>query len=158
MVNVWEHLFLTGEFAPRDHILKGLTPEQVGTRPAGAPHSIYEELWHAAEWQRIVLERDEAAFERFDQGGQFPLSPAPEDEAAWQALVASFLALSERAVKLAQDEAWLETEETDDNPGFTWRNGLEVLAVHSAYHMGKIVLLRQLLGIWSPPPKDAQPQ
>ena len=64
-VNVWEHLFLTGEFAPRAHILEGLTVEQVSTRPAGAPHSIYEELWHAAEWQRIVLERDEAAFERF---------------------------------------------------------------------------------------------
>ncbi len=156
MVNVWEHLFLTGEFAPRAHILEELTVEQVSTRPAGAPHSIFEELWHAAEWQRIVLNRDEAAFERFDQGGQFPAGSAPENEAAWQALVASFLAYSERAVKLARDEAWLETEETDDNPGFTWRNALEVLAVHSAYHLGKIVLLRQLLGCWSPPPEDAQ--
>ena len=158
MVNVWEHLFLTGEFAPRDHILKGLTPEQVGTRPDGAPHSIYEELWHAAEWQRIVLDRDETAHARFEGGEQFPSSPAPEDEAVWRALVASFLADSERAVKLARDEAWLETEETADNPGFTWRNALEVLAVHSAYHLGKIVLLRQLLGIWSPPPEDVQPQ
>lgn len=67
-----------------------------------------------------------------------------------------FLAYSERAVKLAQNEAWLETDETDDLPGFTWRNGLEHLAVHSAYHMGKIVLLRQLLGVWSPLPDDAQ--
>jgi len=156
-VNVWEHLFLTGEFAPRDHIMKGLTPQQVGTRPAGAPHSIFEELWHAAEWQRLVLERDEAAFERFDHGGQFPPNSAPE-EAAWQALVDSFLDYSERAVKLARDEAWLETEETADNPGFTWRNALTCLAVHSAYHMGKIVLLRQLLGCWSPPPDDAQTQ
>ena len=158
MVNVWEHLFLTGEFAPRAHILEGLTLEQVSARPAGAPHSIYEELWHAAEWHRIVLDRDEAAFERWEQGGQFPANSSPENEAAWQALVASFLADSERAVKLAQDETWLETEETDDNPGFTWRNGLESLAVHSAYHLGKIVLLRQLLGCWSPPPEDAQPQ
>ena len=157
MVNVWEHLFLTGEFAPREHILKGLTLEQVGTRPAGAPHSIYEELWHAAEWQRLVLERDEAAHVRFDGGQQFPDSLVPEDETVWQELVDSFLTYSERAVKLAQDEAWLETEETDANPRFTWRNALEVLAVHSAYHMGKIVLLRQLLGCWSPPPKDAQP-
>ena len=151
MVNVWEHLFLTGEFAPRAHILEGLTLEQVSARPAGAPHSIYEELWHAAEWHRIVLDRDEAAFERFDQGGQFPPNPAPEDEAAWQSLVDSFLTYSERAVNLAQDEAWLESPETEHN---TWRVGLESLAVHSAYHMGKIVLLRQMLGIWSPPPED----
>ena len=155
MVNVWKHLFLTSEFAPRDHILKGLTLEQVSTRPAGAPHSIYEELWHAAEWQRLVLEQDEAAYARWEQGGQFPPNPAPDAEATWQELVNSFLAYSERAVELARDEAWLETEETADNPGFTWRNALEVLSVHSAYHMGKIVLLRQLLGVWTPPPEDA---
>ncbi len=158
MVNVWEHLFLTGEFAPRAHILEGLTLEQVSARPAGAPHSIYEELWHAAEWQRIVLDRDEAAYKHWEGGELFPLNPAPENEAAWQELVSSFLACSERAVELARDEAWLGTDETDDNPGFTWRNGLEVLSVHSAYHMGKIVLLRQLSGSWSPPPEDAQPQ
>ncbi len=155
-MDVWNHLFLTGEFAPRPHILGGLTLGQAGIRPAGAPHSLYEELWHAAEWQRIVLEQDEAAAKRFEGGEQFPASPAPEDEAAWQALVTSFLACSERAVNLARDEAWLETEETDDNPGFTWRNALESLAVHNAYHLGKIVLLRQLLGCWSPPPEDAQ--
>ena len=158
MVNIWEHLFLTGEFAPRAHILEGLTLEQVSARPAGAPHSIFEELWHAAEWQRIVLDRDEAAFERWELGGQFPSTPAPEDGAAWQAMVDSFLSYSERAVKLAQDEAWLELDETPDNPGFTWRNALEVLSLHSAYHMGKIVLLRQLLGCWSPPPENARTQ
>ena len=150
-INVWEHLFLTGEFAPRDHILEGLTVEQVGTRPAGAPHSIYEELWHAAEWQRLVLEQDAEALERWEAGEQFPGSPEPQSEAVWKELVAMFLAYSERAVRLAADETWLESPETEHN---TWRVGLESLAVHSAYHMGKIVLLRQLLGCWSPPPSE----
>lgn len=154
-MNTWDQLLLTGEFAPRKHILSGLTLEVISKRPAGAPHSIYEELWHAATWQRIVLDRDKAAYEGWEQGEQFPSDPAPEDEATWQELVNLFLAYSERAVKLAQNEAWLETDETDDLPGFTWRNGLEHLAVHSAYHMGKIVLLRQLLGVWSPLPEDA---
>lgn len=151
MVNVWEHLFLTGEFAPRAHILAGLTLADVGKRPSGLPHSIYEELWHAAEWQRIVLDQDDVALERFNSGGQFPPNPEPEDDAAWQSLVAAFLADSARAAKQAEDEAWLETEETADNPGFTWRNALEVLALHSGYHMGKIVSLRQVMGIWKPP-------
>ena len=159
-MNVWEHLFMTGEFAPRPHILAGLTLQQVGARPAGAPHSIYQELWHAAEWQRIVLDRDKGADKRWQEGGQFPTSPLPENEAAWQKLVNSFLADSERALRLAEDETVLETvletlvEAGETAEGFTWRNALESLAVHSAYHMGKIVLLRQLLGIWSPPPED----
>ncbi len=154
MADVWNYLFLNGEFAPRTYILEGLTLEQVGARPTGALHSIYEELWHTVIWQRIVLEQDETAIERWEEDVRFPPSPAPEDEAAWQALVDSFLTYSKRAVELAQDEVWLETEEAADNPGFTWRNALEQLAVHNAYHMGKIVLLRQLLGCWSPPPKN----
>ena len=64
----------------------------------------------------------------------------------------SFLFLSERAVELAEDEAWLAAEEGADNPGFTWRNALEQLAVHNAYHLGKIVSLRQVLGCWTPRP------
>ena len=150
-MNVWEFLFMNGEFAPRAYILGGLTLEQVGTRPVAAPHSIFEELWHTATWQRIVLDRDEAAYARWEQGGQFPPNPAPNDEASWQELVNSFLAHSERAVQLGEDETFLEVEL---DPGFTWRNALECLAVHNAYHMGKIVLLRQLLGVWSPPPDE----
>lgn len=37
----------------------------------------------------------------------------------------------------------------------TWRDALEFLAVHSAYHLGKIVLLRQLIGAWPPPRASA---
>ena len=158
MAEVWSFLFLSGEFAPRSYILAGLTLEQVAARPGKATHSIYEELWHTVDWQKVVLERDELAMKHWEENVSFPPSPAPEDEAAWQALVTSFLALSERAVELAQDQAWLETEEGADNPGFTWRNALEQLAVHNAYHLGKIVSMRQVLGCWSPPPKHNEPQ
>lgn len=156
MTQVWNFLFLDGEFAPRRYILAGLTLEQVGTRPGGASHSIYEELWHTVDWQRIVLERDAAATQHWEENMSFPPTPAPHDEAAWQELVDSFLAYSERAAQLAQDETWLETEEGADNPGFTWRNALEQLAVHNAYHMGKIVSLRQVLGCWTPRPRPTE--
>ncbi|MCC6650022.1 MAG: hypothetical protein IT348_02615 [Candidatus Eisenbacteria bacterium] len=51
-----EHLFLVGEFPERARLLSGLTLEQVTLRPDGASHSIYEELWHAAGYQRFILE------------------------------------------------------------------------------------------------------
>jgi hypothetical protein len=59
-MNIWEHLFLTGEFSARARLLSGLTLDEVRLRPEGVPHSIYDELWHAAMWQRIV-EQDKAA-------------------------------------------------------------------------------------------------
>jgi hypothetical protein len=33
----------------------------------------------------------------------------------------------------------------------TVREQLESLGAHNAYHFGRIVLLRQLMGLWPPP-------
>ncbi|HTR38234.1 MAG TPA: DinB family protein [Bryobacteraceae bacterium] len=49
---------LTGDSAaaPAAHILEGLSDDLVHRRIPGAPHSIYEELWHLAFWQQISLD------------------------------------------------------------------------------------------------------
>lgn len=154
-MNIWQHLFVDGEYAPRERILAGLSLEHLSACPGGASHSIYQELWHAATWQRLTLDRGEAALERYEEGGQFSADPAPEDGATWQELVRSFLSDLERAVQLGSDETLIDTDEMEKNPGFTWRHALECLAEHNAYHLGKIVLLRQLLGVWTPP-EDAR--
>ena len=142
-MNVWEHLFLTGEFPARAHLLTGLTLEQVTLRPDGSSHSIYEELWHAAGYQRIILERDQTA------GDHYP-SAAPEHEQQWHDLVQQFLEGAQAAVALAQapDQLAVEVE-----PGVTMGDELHCVAIHNAYHLGKIVALRQRIGAW--PPKAA---
>jgi hypothetical protein len=139
----WEHLFLTGEFPARADLLSGLTLEQVTLRPAGASHSIYEELWHAAGYQRTVVERDQAA------GDYYP-SAGPEHEQQWHDLVQQFLEGAQAAVAWAQapDRLAMEAE-----PGVTMGDELHSVAVHNAYHLGKIVALRQRIGAW--PPKAA---
>ena len=38
------------------HILEGLSEELVHRKPPGAPHSIYEELWHIVFWQQVTLD------------------------------------------------------------------------------------------------------
>lgn len=45
--------------------------------PECAPHSIYDELWHAATWQRIVVGRDKAAAGALSCGGANCPSAAP---------------------------------------------------------------------------------
>ncbi len=55
MTQIWEHLFLTGEFPARADLLSGLTLQQVTLCPDGASHSIYDELWHAAAYQQMVV-------------------------------------------------------------------------------------------------------
>lgn len=143
----WQHLFVDGEFSPRSHLLSGLTLGQATKRPPGASHSIYEELWHAAKWQSIVVRRDESAAAEWGAGGQqFPVE-APENELMWQEIVAEFLAGAEKAVEWGRSPEALAREVS---AGVTLADVLESLAVHNAYHLGKIVALRQLIGAWPP--------
>lgn len=150
----WDDLFLSGAFAPRAVLLRNIGLELAGSRPDGAPHSIYQELWHATSVLRIFLEDGRVGLESWPWEEHFPGEPEPASEAEWQDLVASFLELSERAVKMSKDPAWLESLEPGyEVHGLKWRDGLEFLSVHTAYHLGKIVLLRQMQGSW-PPPKQ----
>jgi hypothetical protein len=71
--NKWEHLVLKGEFAERKKILSGLTLEQVTKKPSPQLHTIYDELWHAARWQHIVINNDSDMDKAF-QGRSFPES------------------------------------------------------------------------------------
>jgi uncharacterized damage-inducible protein DinB len=144
----WEHLFVDGEFSPRARLLAGLMLEQATMRPPGVPHSIYEELWHVTKWQSIVVRRDGRAAADWTAGGQQFPSGLPQDERAWEELVAEFLAGAEQAAEWGRSPEALAQEVS---PGVTFADMLESLAVHNAYHLGKIVALRQTIGAWPPP-------
>lgn len=140
----WGHLF-HGEFADRRALLSGLTLEQVTARPSAQSHSIYDELWHAALWQTIMVDRDEALYDRLWQSGpRYPQQP-PANLSEWTALVEDFLGGLERALTCTRSP---ETLSREVNPGETMADILSGLAVHNAYHLGKIVALRQVLGAW----------
>lgn len=148
MTDVWQHLFLDGEFISRRRVLAGLSLRQITARPGGAPHSIYDELWHAAEWQRIVVERDDERAGVWGEGGEpFP-GQEPERLDQWHELVEKYLRGAREAT------AWgdsLEGTGPELEPGWRAAEVLASLAVHDAYHMGKLVSLRQVLGAWPPP-------
>lgn len=151
MFDQFDDLFLSGAFAPRAVLLRGLTLEQVGARPASAPHSIYQELWHATTVLRKSLDGGRVVLESWPHAEHFPAEHGPIDQEVWDALVRDYLAASIEAVDRARRPGWLETPDPGyEEHGLTWRDSLEFLAVHSAYHLGRIVLLRQQLGVWPP--------
>ena len=140
-MHILEHLFLAGEFGERERLLSGLTLEQVTHRPEGVAHSIYDELWHLVGYQQSIVA----------PGGSPPdsLFPTtdPEHEDQWHQLVALFLTGARAAAALGQTPSRL-AEELD--PGLTLADELNCVAVHNAYHFGKIVALRQRIGAWPP--------
>ncbi len=139
-MHILEHLFLVGEFSERAQLLSGLTLEQVTLCPNGASHSIYEELWHVVAYQQSIIEPGDPAGERFP-------SAAPEHEHQWYDLVRRFLDGARAAAALGQapERLALEVE-----PGLTLADELNCVAVHNAYHLGKIAALRQRIGAWPP--------
>ena len=141
-----EHLFLVGEFPERARLLSGLTLEQVLLCPDGASHSIYEELWHVVGYQQSIIMPGEPP-------GEFYPSTPLEHEDQWHDLVRVFLEGARAAAALGHtpDRLALEVE-----PGVTLEDELNSVAVHNAYHLGKIVALRQRIGAWPPPGASAE--
>lgn len=143
--------------APPDHILEGLDDEIVFRRAPGAPHSIYEEVWHLAFWQQVTLDwihRVETACPPAAALG-FP-SEANIQAESWIQLRQRFLDGARQAAAITRDANRLAESIRCPSPAgkpvrtMSVREQLESLAVHNAYHLGRVVLLRQLSQAWPP--------
>jgi uncharacterized damage-inducible protein DinB len=153
-MSIWSHLFTDDfEYPPPSEILAGPLSNDLGVRPEGVLHSLYQELFHAAHWQRSMLQSAKGGDAIAPANNAWPESPAPESEDDWATLVGMFLEDAEEARALGE-----ETERLEDTlpEGITRRERLELLAVHNAYHLGKIVSLRQFLGLWPAPAGEAR--
>ncbi len=140
--------------APPAHILEGLPSDLAYRVIQGAPHSIYQELWHITFWQRVTLDWVNGVETPFPA---HPLAGFPADEhEPWDQLCQRFFRDNQQAAALAGEETRLEQSvRCPSRPGnpvriMTVREQLESLAAHNAYHFGRIVLLRQLSGAWPP--------
>jgi uncharacterized damage-inducible protein DinB len=151
---------LAGDSAhtPPAILLEGLSIEAAHHAVAGAPRTIYEELWHIAFWQQITLDwvrGIETPYPVHAANG-FPTAADVKLE-DWDQLRQRFFAANKKAAAAALDTSRLEVEvRCPSRPGMpmrtmTVREQLESLRAHNAYHFGRIVLLRQLQGLWPPP-------
>lgn len=139
-------------------VVEGLVSEVAHRRIDQAPRSIYEELWHTAFWLELSMDwirGIETPFPAHDSAG-FPSDEATRRE-SWERLRERFLAGLRLAAAATREQERLEQPiRCPSRPGLpvrvmTVREQLENMAAHNTYHLGRIVLLRQLLGAWPPP-------
>jgi uncharacterized damage-inducible protein DinB len=138
--------------------VEGLDPSLAHIIIPGAPHTIYQELWHIVFWQQITLDWVtglETPFPTTPSAG-FATTADAEHE-SWDELCQRFITTAQQAAAIASDEINLDQPiRCPSRPGqpvrvMSIREQLESLATHNAYHLGRIVLLRQLHGAWPPP-------
>jgi uncharacterized damage-inducible protein DinB len=127
------------------HDLNGSVAGQV---PPAAPHSIYQIVQHLVFWQEIFLERLAGIATPEPTEDFWPSFAAPADEDDWNAVRGRLFEGLERACRYAL-EAGLD-EPLPLSPEKPRMEALRIIASHTSYHTGQIVLLRQLLGAWPP--------
>ena len=132
-----ELLIDTFEYLPPPKVLQGLSAHDA------------EIVAHMAFWQEWFLKR---------VAGQ-AVPPPEHAESGWPAvtpgswpeLYARFLAGLEQAASLNPEGAISPPLEIPPMAHFGVGDVVVHLAVHTAHHMGQVILLRQLRGIWPPP-------
>jgi uncharacterized damage-inducible protein DinB len=143
----WEEAHVGFETAVAD-----LPAHMRGTRPPGAPHSIWELVEHIRMAQYDILDFciNEEYQEKTWPDDYWPPSPAPSSDAAWEnslaAVRADLVALKELAADSSVDLAARIPHGKSKKQ--TYLRELLLVADHTAYHVGQIVFVRQLLGIW----------
>jgi len=135
-----------------DEAIKGFPAEHRGTVPPNLPYSAWQLLEHLRIAQRDILN-----FSAPPTGGYHPLqwpdeywpkSPAPPSAHAWDASIAAI------RKDLEHFEALITKPDSDLFKPFRWGDGQNLLrevlllADHTAYHLGELIVLRRLLGIW----------
>lgn len=155
MNELQRNLIGNGFGAPPAHILEAVDDAMAHRRHPGVPHSIYEEVWHTAFYQELTLDWIAAKPTPYPEHSPegFPASAAEP----WDQVRQRFLNGTEQAARIAGDEAQLSTpvlcqSRAPDPPRtMTAREQIEGVAAHNSYHLGRVVLLRQLFGTWPPP-------
>jgi hypothetical protein len=135
-----------------EHAVKDFPVEQRAIIPENLPYSAWQLLEHIRITQLDILH-----FSAPPTGGYQPLewpkdywpdSPAPPHSGSWDNTIAAIRS------DLEKIQALVANPSTDLYKPFRWGDGQNLLreallvADHNAYHLGELVLLRRLLGIW----------
>jgi len=130
--------------------IKGFPAEARGKTPHGAEHSAWQLLDHL----RIALE-DLVDFsvnpdykEMKWPDDYWPAGAAPPDGKAWDKAAKAYERALQAMCDLVADEGTDLFARIPHGDGQTILREALVAADHNAYHVGQIVLLRRLLGVW----------
>lgn len=133
-----------------DAAVEGVLPEMRGVQPDGLPHSLWQLLEHARLCQLDILEFcRNPNYEEPKMEDYWPRGSAPPTADAWEASIASFRRDREDLKQLAADSKLDLFATIPHGAGQTYLRELLLVADHNAYHVGQIVMLRRLLGIWT---------
>ena len=132
-----------------DAAVDGFIPTLQGDAPEGLPYSPWQLLEHLRLTQLDILEfcRNSAYVEPSAEE-YWPPTTMPPNETAWDESVAGFRRDRESLKQLAMNPAIDLFALIPHGAGQTYLQELLLAADHNAYHIGQLVTVRRLLGVW----------
>ena len=133
-----------------DAAVADVPPHMRGTVPPGLPHSLWQLVEHIRTAQHDILDfcRNPNYKEMTWPDDYWPRSPAPPSEAAWEESLSRVRVDRAALQQLAGDRSIDLGTAIPHGKGQTYLRELLLVADHTAYHVGQLVIVRQLLGIW----------
>lgn len=141
----WSDAHVSFEAAVRD-----LPVHLRGVRPAGLPHSPWELVEHIRLAQRDILDFciGEAYRDLQWPSDYWPARPEPPNAEAWEQSLAEIRSDRKALQRIATDRTVDLGSIAKHGTEQTYFRELLLVVDHTAYHVGQLVLVRQLLGTW----------
>lgn len=136
-----------------DASVEGILPDLRGTQPTGLPYSPWQLVEHMRIAQHDILEfcRSPAYVEMTWPGDYWPKTAMPPTEAAWEDSIAAFRRDRKALSEFFSDRSLDLFARIPHGKGQTYLREALLVADHNAYHLGQLVAVRRLLGIWPAP-------
>ncbi|MFA0961254.1 DinB family protein [Roseivirga sp. BDSF3-8] len=132
-------------------VLEGLTARVAGQEVPGSPYTIWQLLLHLNYWQDRFMKNflNQTVRPVAHAALGWSCDKAPESETALQKEIARFIKSLDKVKELLDDPT---TEFVEASGGYgSGYDAIQSMASHCSYHLGQIMLLRQLLSAYPPP-------
>ena len=141
----WQDAHATFDAAVAD-----VPPEMRGRQAAGLPYSPWQLVGHLriTQWDILDFCRNPDYREIHWPDDYWPPSAEPPAPDAWDESIRGYRADRESLKTLATDPDVDLFARIPHGSGQTYLRELLLVADHTAYHVGQIVAVRRLLGIW----------
>jgi hypothetical protein len=142
-----------GAHADFDAAVAGFPGKRAGEKPEGAPYTAWQLLEHMriAQWDILEFSRDPKHVSPKWPEGYWPAEPYPPDGGAWRRSVRAFQSDLRALQKLVADPATDLFAPIPHGEGQTLLREALLAADHNSYHVGQLIVLRKMMGLWNSP-------
>lgn len=135
-----------------DRVLRNVPPNLRGACPPGVPYSLWQLLEHVRLAQRDILEfctNQDYTSPRWP-ADFWPAAASPSEREDWQQSIAAYRRDRQSILDLVMDRSIDLMDAIPHGDGQTYFREIVLVADHTAYHTGQMVIVRRMLGIWPP--------